>query len=100
MHGKLARYSLVTIVMTSLLGSAKAQMSAGGLREFDQRAAKYNSIITLPQFETTTNDVAMTLRQTITNGNVALDQIGALQPKQVNFKNTVVALDDASYQIG
>ena len=75
------------------------QTSTNGLREFQQRAAKYNSVITLPQFETTTNEVATTLRQTIANGNAALDKIGALQPKQVTFKNTVVSLDDAAYQI-
>jgi thimet oligopeptidase len=84
--------------MACVFVSAKGQTSGGGLREFQQRAAKYNSIITLPQFETTTNEIATTLRQTITNGNGALDKIGALEPKQINFKNTVVALDDSAYQ--
>ena len=86
--------------MASVFITAKDPVHAGGLGEFQQRAAKYNSTIRLPQFETTTNEVGTTLRQTITNGNAALDKIGALQAKQVDFKNTFVALDDAVYQIG
>ena len=87
---------MTALILPATIGTSA---SAAGLREFQQRAAKYNSVITLPTFETTTNQVAMTLRQTITNGNAALDKIGALKAKEVNFKNTILALDDAGYQI-
>src|SRR5262249_37069744 len=101
MYGKFLRLVSVTCLMTALtLSSAETSASAAGVREFQERASKYNSIITLPRFETTTNQVASTLKQTITNGNAALDKIGALQPKAVSFKNTILALDDAAYQIG
>jgi len=69
------------------------------LREFKKRAAAFNNIITVPQFETTTNALRFTLRQTMTVANAALDRIGALKPGQVTFDNTVRALDDIGYQI-
>ena len=66
---------------------------------FASRAAKFNSVITLPQFEVTTNQVRETVRQTIATGNASLDKVGALKPGQVSFQNTVGALDDVGYQI-
>jgi thimet oligopeptidase len=69
------------------------------LREFRRRAAAFNGVITVPQFETTTNEIRYALRQTITVGNAALDRLGALKPREVTFENTVSALDDISYQI-
>jgi thimet oligopeptidase len=69
------------------------------LREFRRRAAAFNGVITVPQFETTTNEIHYALRQTIRVGNAALDRVGALKPGEVTFENTVHALDDISYQI-
>jgi thimet oligopeptidase len=68
------------------------------LREFKKRAAKFKAVITVPQFETTTNGVRASARQTIAVGNAALDRIGALSPRKVTFENTVRALDDLGYQ--
>jgi thimet oligopeptidase len=70
------------------------------MREFRKRAATFNAIITLPQFETTTNEIRFSLRQTLAVGNAALDRVGALKPGEVTFENTVRALDDIGYQIG
>jgi thimet oligopeptidase len=69
------------------------------LREFKKRAAAFNDVITVPQFETTTNGIRFALRQTIAVGNAALDRLGALKPGEVTFANTVRALDDIGYQI-
>jgi thimet oligopeptidase len=69
------------------------------LREFRKRAAAFNAIITVPQFETTTNEIRFTLKQTLAVGNAALDRLGALKPGEVTFENTVRALDDIGYQI-
>ena len=69
------------------------------LREFKKRAAAFNDVITVPQFETTTNGIRFALRQTIAVGNAALDRLGALKPGEVTFENTVRALDDIGYQI-
>jgi len=68
------------------------------LAAFQERATKYNSVVTVPTFETTPADVAATVSNTITSGNAALDRIGQLRPTDVNFTNTIRALDDMSYQ--
>ncbi len=78
----------------------KSNMKNDFLTEFQARAAKFNSTVALPDFETTTNAIAATVTQTIAAGNAALDRIGALKPTQVNFTNTVRALDDMGFQSG
>ena len=72
---------------------------ADPLTAFEQRAAKYHSVVTLPVFETTPAKVATTANQVIADGNAALDRIGQLAPGEVNFVNTIRALDDVSYLI-
>jgi thimet oligopeptidase len=66
---------------------------------FQQEAAKFHSIIRLPSFETTTNEIDDSVKTAIASANEALDRIGRLQPAQVNFANTVRALDDVNYMI-
>jgi len=66
---------------------------------FQQEADKFNSIISLPDFETTTNAIELSVKTTIAGANAALDQIGRLQPPDVNFNNTLRALDDVNYGI-
>ena len=75
-------------------------VSADPLRQFQARAAQYNSVITIPTFETATNEIAATLTNTIASGNAALDRIGRLTPAEVNFTNTIRALDDLAFQLG
>src|SRR4051812_15863960 len=95
------RNSLFWIVlMTTASIVAQPKIQTDPLQEFKKRADKFRSVISLPQFETTTNDITSTVKQTIADGNAALDIIGALKPAQVTLKNTVLALDDAEYQIG
>ena len=84
-------------------GTMKKLHFSGGadrLADFSARAAKFNSVVTLPVFETTTNEVAATITQTIADGNASLDSIGQLRASEVNFRNTFVALDDLNFQIG
>jgi thimet oligopeptidase len=92
------------VLVLSLIGTASCIMAqptnqADRLHEFRRRATTFNAIITLPQFETTTNEVAFALRRTIEVGNAALNRVGALKPREVTFDNTVRALDDIGYQI-
>ena len=77
-------------------GSAPPQIS---LDDFKQRAGKFNSVITLPNFETAPPQISATLTNTIAAGNAALDRIGRLGPSEVAFTNTVGALDDLNFQI-
>jgi thimet oligopeptidase len=81
-----------------MCSNLKAQTSQA-LHEFHRRAATFNSVITVPQFEIKTNEVRVAVRQTIAAGNAALDTIGAVKPRSANFANTARALDDIGYQI-
>ena len=56
--------------------------------------------MTLPRFETSTNEVTEAVRQTIAAGNSSLDRIADLDPAKATFENTLRALDDIGYQIG
>jgi len=53
----------------------------------------------VPVFETTPDEVAATATNVIVAGNAALDRIGQLKPGEVNFTNTIRALDDIGYSI-
>ena len=86
--------------MTLLTFTAIAEGKPASLADFQAAAAKFNSVVTLPVFETTTNDVAATTAKTIADGNAALDRIGKLGAGAVNFTNTFVALDDLNWHIG
>jgi len=72
---------------------------AGSLGEFQKKAEKFNEIVTVPVFETTPDEVAATATNVIVAGNAALDRIGQLKPGEVNFTNTIRALDDIGYSI-
>ena len=88
---------LFTMTLLSLVG---ASANAAGLADFEKSAAKFHSVVTLPTFETTTNEIAATAKRLIATGDAALDRIGKLGTKDVNFTNTVIALDNLGYEIG
>ena len=90
---------LLPSLLSVFSGVAQPTNQTDPLKEFRKHAASFNGIITVPQFETTTNALLFNLRQTIAVGNAALDRIGALKPREVTFENTVRALDDIGYQI-
>src|SRR4051812_23264073 len=71
----------------------------GSLERFQNRAAAFHSVVSLPDFETTTNAVADTANKTIAEGNAGLDHIGQLKPGEVNFTNTIRSLDDVNYLV-
>jgi len=93
---RLKRLLLLAMTLTPLAGFA----ATNTLAAFQQSAGKFHSVITIPTFETTTNQVAAAAKKLIADGNAALDRIGQLTVKQVNFTNTLVALDDLNFQIG
>jgi thimet oligopeptidase len=98
MDVKTVQLVLVIVVSVACTGLAQPASPGDALRAFEQRAAKFNAVIRLPQFETTTNEVRAAVRDTIATGNAALDKIAALDPHEVTFANTVRALDDIGYQ--
>jgi thimet oligopeptidase len=69
------------------------------LADFQRTAERYHSIITVPTFETTTNAIESSVKQTVAKAQAALDQVGRLQPAQVTFENTIGALDYVGYVI-
>src|ERR1035437_7472095 len=94
----------IQLLVLAVAGAAFSSMAqptnrTDRLREFRRSAAAFHDIITVPQFETTTNDIGFTLKRTMEVGNAALNSLGALKPDEVTFENTVRALDDIGYQI-
>jgi thimet oligopeptidase len=96
---KLALFLSMAVLPSVVSGFAQAVPASDGLREFERRAARFKSLVSLPRFETTTNEVNQTVSNTIAAGNAALDRIAALDPHKVTFQNTVRALDDIGYDI-
>jgi thimet oligopeptidase len=78
---------------------APTPIAEGNLQEFISRTAKFNSTIAVPTFETTTNQINAAVEKAIADGNTALDRIGKLTAAEVNFTNTVRALDDLGSQL-
>ena len=74
-------------------------IAAGNLQEFQNRSARFHSVITIPSFETTTNEITATVARAIAEGNTALDRIGKLTVAEVNFTNTLRALDDLGFDL-
>lgn len=65
--------------------------------DLQTQAAKFHTVLALPQFESTPEQVANTAELTIAAANKALDAIGALEPDKVTFGNTIRALDDVGF---
>jgi len=99
MSWKLKQTLLCGVLICAASSLAQPASQPDPLREFRRRATRFNAVITLPQFEQTTNGVRAAVRQTIAVGNAALDRLGSLKPREVTFDNTVRALDDIGYQI-
>ncbi len=74
-------------------------IAEGNLNQFMSRTAQFNSVLTVPTFETTTNEINSAVKKTIADGNAALDRIGKLSAGEVNFTNTVLALDDLGFEL-
>lgn len=78
---------------------AASQSSGKSLRDFQQAGQPFKNILRLPQFETTSEVISRTVEQTMATANAALDRIGQLPAGQVNFANTIGALDNNAVAI-
>jgi len=91
---------VLLLAILAVAGSAADPVGpVDSLKEFRKRAARFDSVVVLPQFELATNEITSALRQTIAAANAALDGVAALKAREVTFENTVRALDDISYQV-
>jgi len=92
---------LLVVTVTSCTTSKETtQPAPSTLADLQGQAAKFKNVLRLPAFETTTNAIGATTARTMSAASAALDRVGRLGPAQVNFANTVGALDDISFQIG
>ena len=87
MYWKVLASSLIVFPMT--LNSLAEPSVGGGLGNFEAQAAKWNAVVSLPQFETGTNAVRESVRQTIAAGNARLDRIAAVDSGKATFQNTL-----------
>ncbi len=69
------------------------------LAQFQAQAARFHSVISIPDFETSPEELAASVKTAIAQAEAGLARIGGLTPAQVNFTNTVRALDDVNYVI-
>jgi len=85
----------------ALVSNSYAQMekSYRTLADVQAAAAKYNSVISVPPLETEPAGLEKSVKDAIAKANTALDRIGALKSSEVNFTNTVRALDDMGYEV-
>jgi len=74
--------------------------SAGSLAAFEKSAARFNSVITLPQLEVKPTEITHSVVNTILWANASLNAIASCTHETLTFDNIIVALDHLSYEIG
>jgi len=77
-------------------GQENAALS--GLAPIKEKAVAYQSVLSVPPFETTPEAVKESMEGAISAANAALDDVGRLKAKEVSFENTIAALDDIGYE--
>lgn len=63
-------------------------------------AARFNSVISLPELEQTPAAIQAAVTTTIARANIALDAVASCSHERLTFANTIGALDDLSYEVG
>ncbi len=96
---KVIPFIVLGLSLLAVSSQGQPASQSGGLGAFENGAARFRSVIRLPEFETTSNAVRATVQRTIAQGNAGLDAIAALPPRKASFGTTVRALDDIAYSI-
>jgi Zn-dependent oligopeptidase len=84
------------LVLGLALGARAENLKS--IDSYSDAVAKANARLSIPDWPQTPEAVEISAKEAIKRGNAALDAIGKLDPKKVTFQNTVVALDDLSYE--
>jgi thimet oligopeptidase len=92
--------SLLCLLFIAATSSSLLSADLKTVDDFRAVAAKANAVLTIPDWEQTPEAVAASMKDAVAKANAALDQIGAQDLGKVTFKSTVIALDDATYQVG
>ena len=95
-----AMTALVALIVACKSTAAKTAVAPKTFSQLQEEAVKFNSVLSLPQFEETPDAIKNSLTNTIKEANAALDKLGQLKSSDVTFANTVRALDDISYRAG
>src|ERR1700682_700004 len=95
----------ISILSLFLFASVGISELTGGIEkpltwsDLQRKAARFGTLLTLPKFENSPEEIAKSADEAIAKANAALDALGALDPKSVTFRNTVRALDDIQSDI-
>ncbi len=92
--------SLLCLLLIVATSSTLLTADLKTVDDFRAAAAKANAVLTIPDWGQTPEAVEASMKDAIAKANAALDQIGAQDLSKVTFKSTVIALDDATYQVG
>ncbi|MCU0770802.1 MAG: Zn-dependent oligopeptidase [Verrucomicrobia bacterium] len=90
---------LLAGLLTALPGST-AQADLKSLETYQAAAARFGSQLTVPELETTPEQITSAVDHVIQTANARLDEIGAMKPAETTFTNTALALDDLAFQAG
>jgi Zn-dependent oligopeptidase len=67
--------------------------------ELQRKAARFGTVLALPAFENSPEQIIKSTNDAIAKANAALDTIGRLDPQKITFRNTIRALDDIQSDI-
>ncbi|MEY2410571.1 MAG: thimet oligopeptidase [Verrucomicrobiota bacterium] len=73
-------------------------MPSTTLEAFRERALKFKSVISLPEFETSPGAIQKSVSNTIRRADLALGEIASCSHDRLSFANTMGALDDLLYE--
>jgi thimet oligopeptidase len=100
MHRNLLTTALASFFVIASAAANELKTPIVKLETLQERAARHQALLQLPRFAPDAKSVRDEMSQAITRANTELDKIGALNPANVTFENTVRALDDLSFEIG
>ena len=83
--------------MTACQTASNGHRNQTTLESLNEAAKPFSSILALPDFEATPQEMERNMGLAIAHADAALDRIAALTPQEVSFENTIRALDDLSY---
>jgi thimet oligopeptidase len=87
----------VAVLAQSNPGPQPAKLT---LAQLQDRAAKFNTVLTAFDWETTPEQISTEVDAAISSANQKLDDIGKLAANELTFDNTIRALDDITFALG
>jgi thimet oligopeptidase len=92
---------LIITFAAGLSASAATNATSNTLKtlsDYQTASKSFGSVISLPEFETSPEAIQQSVSNAISKADAALGQVGRLKPGEVNFDNTLRAVDDVVYQ--